>query len=502
MISSSRLALGALLVFDGLYASAMRFEGLLKRDATTNATCGPSFTWMANAKGDSPCQLTARLIAPCHGGNWNIRDLPADNVKYEPPEGPEAESCSCSWAVYNLISACAICQGKPQAVITWSDYKLQCPPAVVSNESFYPADGRLSDDVKFPIWATKDPGSWRGSTFNFGEANDLYGSASDVSQPSDPATGDQKPSESSSSSAGPIAGGVVGGVVVVLAAAALAFFLLKRHRKKAGGVRGMAPSDVYSTHYRSPSDATDKSGFSMGYTNLSSTTAGSPPVRSATIRTHNTSIYPFSTFGVPDQATAPQRVGPSPPPVAYSPPPVANSPSPAHSRQTSGNREDIITPFILQQPVSDHSGDRKTPLGNVPQYDSPNAPPARAGDALFETPQRNRMNPPAYSPHDTPSPPPAAATAGPSRTHLKNGSADTHRTNPSFSGNNAIPQPHLLGSVGRTESTSDIYTSPPESVSGVPEGTTLTRTGTTATSFPRDVKRRPGDEGFNGRDLA
>ena len=495
MISSTRLALGALLVFDGLYASAMRFDGLLKRDATTNAVCGTAFTWMNSEKGLSPCLLAAKLIAPCHANNWNVPSLPADNVKYDNPTGDNAEGCTCSWAVYNLISACASCQGKPQAVRTWPDYILECPAAAVSNNSFYPSDRQLSTDVTFPVWAAKDPTTWGGSMFTQSAANSLYGTGPDLPQPS---KAEERPQESSSSSAGPIAGGVVGGVVVLLGAAALVFFLLKRHRQKTAGVRGMAPSDIYSsTHYRSQSDTTDKTGFSMGYTNLSSTTAGFPPGRSATIRTHNTSIYPFSTFGAPDQATNPQRVGPSPPPVAYSPPPN-NTTSPAHSRNTSANREDIITPFVLQQPISDHSADRKTPLGNVPQYDSPNAPPARAGDALFETPQRNRMNPPAYSPHDTPSPPPVAAAAGPSRTHLKNGSADTHRTNPSFSGNNAVVQPQRLGDVGRTESgISDIYTSPPESVSGVPEGTTLTRTGTTATSaFPRDVKRRPDDIGI------
>lgn len=333
---------------------------------------------------------------------------------------------------------------------------------------------------------------WQGGIWNLNEAKALYGSG-DVGPPQKPAT------NASSSSAGPIAGGVVGGVAVVLSAAALAFFLLKRHRKKAGGVRGMAPSDVYSSHYRSQSDATDKSGFSMGYTNLSSTT-GFPPGRSATIRTHNTSIYPFSTFGAPDQATAPQGSAQSPPPVGQSPPPATNSASPPHSRQTSATRAEIITPFVLQQPVSDTtSTDRKTPLGNVPRYDSPNAPPTRTEDALLETPQRNRMNPPAYSPHDTPSPPPMAA--GPSRSHLKNGSADTHRTNPSFAGNNAIPQAHV--SVSQRGSTSDIYTTPPESATGVPDGTTMTRTGTTATSaFPKDFKRRPTDESLTGRDLA
>ncbi|EAU93624.1 hypothetical protein CC1G_02854 [Coprinopsis cinerea okayama7 len=461
--------------------AALRFETLHRREATTNATCSSDFEWAKTARGRTPCRAAADVMAPCNGGNWHIRDLPQGNFEYDTPKDQEATICSCSWSAYNLISACAACQGMPEKIKTWRDYSLNCPEPALTPDRYYPRDVLPPDDVTIPYWASVDPSTWQARMWNVREARSLYDQGRDDLNL---ALENQKKSKSS---AGPIAGGVIGGLVVVFGAAALAFFLLKRHRKKIALAKGIVPPDFQQSHYRSPSDA---SAVSMSYTNLSSSPGPYAPTgHTPTVRTHETSAYPFSVFGTPDRVSGPSN--------------TPASPTPAHTRQTSAtSREDIITPFNLHAALtpSPPPGDRKMPLGSVPHYDSPNAPPARADDALFQTPPRGRINPPAYTPEDTsPSPPPVAHASGSRRVHGKSGSTDTHRTQTT-----TVSAQQRSWAVGHSaaNSISDYTTSPPpiDARSGVPEGTTFSPT--TESSYPRDVKRRPTDDDFNGRDLA
>ncbi|TFK23707.1 hypothetical protein FA15DRAFT_757009 [Coprinopsis marcescibilis] len=306
---------------------------------------------------------------------FEVRPLLKATDRYDRPAGSEANRCGCSWAAYNLISACTACQGNPQSIRLWPDFIQSCPPEALSDSSFYFPDAisGLNDDVSIPAWATTDPRQWIGQTWNIQQARSIYNDGlpdvtktsvlaerSRASTPTSITPTSSTPTSStptsstpanstptSSTPAGAIAGGVIGSLVII--AAFPAYFFLKRHRAK------LAP-------------------------------------------------------------------GP-----------------PAHSRQTLAgtlhSREEMITPFTVHRP-SETSTPRKGSSVNIPSYDSLNAlpPPVRGEDVgLDGTPPRWRVNPPTYSAIFSASPPPAAHQ-GAGR-HGANGfyAAVGHSANNSFS---------------------------------------------------------------------
>ncbi|EAU93622.2 hypothetical protein CC1G_02852 [Coprinopsis cinerea okayama7 len=207
---------------------ALAYDTILTREATTNATCLPEFIWANNARGKSPCRMAAEVIAPCHGGRWFIPSLPPGGerfYRYDQPKGDEANTCSCSWAAYNLISACTACQGSPQSVRLWSDYKLFCPSQALNNDRILSALGKA-----------------------------------DVALAQENRKANQRP-------IGIIVGGVIGGLLVLIAGIVLAFLLLRNHRKKIAKAQGIIPHRIYDGNRKLP---WNKGLWS--YSNLTSTT--------------------------------------------------------------------------------------------------------------------------------------------------------------------------------------------------------------------------------------
>ncbi|KAG2024031.1 hypothetical protein CC2G_001629 [Coprinopsis cinerea AmutBmut pab1-1] len=244
---------------------ALAYDTILTREDTTNATCLPEFIWANSARGKSPCRMAAEVIAPCHGGRWFIPSLPPSGgerfYRYDQPKGDEANTCSCSWAAYNLISACTACQGSPQSVRLWSDYKLFCPSQALNNDRYYPSDVLPPDDVAIPYWATTDPTTWIGDWWTTKAAKSIWSSGkADVVLAQENRKATQRP-------IGIIVGGVVGGLLVLIAGIALAFFLLRNHRKKVAKAQGIIPHRIY--------DGIRKLPWNKGlwsYSNLTSTT--------------------------------------------------------------------------------------------------------------------------------------------------------------------------------------------------------------------------------------
>lgn len=459
--------------------TAMRLESLERRAAQTNAVCSTEYAWADNGKHNSPCLVAAQALAPCNGGSWTVPALTAPNQAYTnpgvtPPTNSTpspANPCSCSWTVYNLLSACSDCQGLPQAVRVWADYSHLCG-SNLDTTKYYP-EGYLPNDVTIPVWATTDPTTWNDRTYNAIQAKQT------AQQNLPDVQGNPPVVEKKKSSAGPIAGGVVGGVVALAIAAGIAYYMLRRHREAA---RGTASVYTEKTHNRGPSDATMTS---LGYTSMSSPSPGPGPSHIApTIHTHATSIHSFSAFGSPQRNTN-YTASPSPPP---------------HTQiASSSNPEDVVIPFTLQHQRGDsgQSMDRKSPNGPArPIYDSPNAPPSRAADALFTTPERPRVNPPAYSPHDTPTP---SGSSQPARPPHHRGDSDADLSYASYSNHG-----HGLQASIADNSASDIFTTGPGDAFSAVGGTTLTRSGSAAqttytspASYPRDVKRRPTEDDSN-----
>ncbi|KAJ3753240.1 hypothetical protein EV360DRAFT_2886, partial [Lentinula raphanica] len=77
-----------------------------------NATCEDGFDWANNAAGVSPCVMAAATFA-CNTAGHNVPPL-TPGAHYDPPNlaNNTVNVCQCSWAAYNLISMCTLCQGE------------------------------------------------------------------------------------------------------------------------------------------------------------------------------------------------------------------------------------------------------------------------------------------------------------------------------------------------------------------------------------------------------
>jgi len=261
--------------------------------------------------------------------------------------------------------------------------------------------------------------------------------------------------------------------VAIALAVGIALWLLRRERN-AKKAPPLDPNLEKHGHNRNLSNQTALSGQTLTYTNSTSLPGPATPGFTPTIRTHETSLHTFSVFGQPQpHANTVYTQTPSPPPQ---------------------NPEDYVTPFTLQHShtASGPSADRKSPSGlpSMPVYDSPNAPPQLTEDILFQTGERPRVNPPAYSAHPTG----PVASGSSSSTNIR--ARPTHTTNSSdadlsyASFSPAGMQPSPLENAN-----SDVFTTVTGNDNSVTRSGSIAQTtytaATPASRYPRDVKRRP-----------
>ncbi|KAF9261983.1 hypothetical protein L218DRAFT_869002 [Marasmius fiardii PR-910] len=93
----------------------------------STAVCQANFGWAYNKEGLSPCLLLAAVSAPCLQGVFITTPL-LPGHHYDPPSKVNGtlNQCSCSWAAYNLMSACTACQGQTSSISTWPFYNAEC----------------------------------------------------------------------------------------------------------------------------------------------------------------------------------------------------------------------------------------------------------------------------------------------------------------------------------------------------------------------------------------
>ncbi|KAG6867242.1 hypothetical protein C0993_005300 [Termitomyces sp. T159_Od127] len=191
---------------------------------TTTAQCASNFNWTLNSKGQSPCLIAAYLGGVCNNGAvFNIAPLGADKV-YVGPTVAQANQCLCSGVFYNLVSACADCQGRDW--LPWSEFNFNC-------STLYPTifAGDIPSGTSVPHYAYLDPTP--DDKFNATAAMQpaVLDAPESTAPPQSTGTSPSTASESSSK-AGPIAGGVVGGVVGITLIAALVFWWTRRRRAR------------------------------------------------------------------------------------------------------------------------------------------------------------------------------------------------------------------------------------------------------------------------------
>ncbi|KIL61800.1 hypothetical protein M378DRAFT_816028 [Amanita muscaria Koide BX008] len=149
-------------------------DALEKRNGnvTTSAVCQSTYSWMNNENSQPPCFVAATLSAACAtAGDWNV---PAVNstYHYSLPDSSTANYCVCSWAVYNLLGACTVCQNST-SVDNWSPYQAGCGNFTTST-AFPTKLISVYNNTLLPYWAATDPSKWSGFGFNSDEAFSIH----------------------------------------------------------------------------------------------------------------------------------------------------------------------------------------------------------------------------------------------------------------------------------------------------------------------------------------
>lgn len=113
------------------------------------ATCS-SEKWMVNSLGQSPCQVATALGGkPCGIDDFILTPLSPPVLSYGSPTQAHLKPCQCNPAIYNLISACALCQGGKS--VEWWTYASSCMSSVGPWGIFRPVD--IPEGIAVPAWA-------------------------------------------------------------------------------------------------------------------------------------------------------------------------------------------------------------------------------------------------------------------------------------------------------------------------------------------------------------
>ncbi|KAF9221273.1 hypothetical protein BS17DRAFT_271942 [Gyrodon lividus] len=85
--------------------------------------------WMESQEGQSP-YTTAQLVGQLCNSGYTVSSTNFQENQYI-PNNTTANACTCSWASYNLLSACAVCAGQVQ-LTSWSTWIANCGSFVSS----------------------------------------------------------------------------------------------------------------------------------------------------------------------------------------------------------------------------------------------------------------------------------------------------------------------------------------------------------------------------------
>lgn len=421
------------LATSGIYDTGNLLLSRGQASVNVTAECLSQFSWMNNGMNQSPCVVAAWEQEACGSNTWNIPAL-GSKLKYDPPNATTKNPCTCSWATYNLISACTVCQNSDNFV-SWGTWLDNCDASYVSNTTYFPydKDDRLPNETAIPFWAATNPITWDSAKFNATQAQAIQnqGHADLNGAPVPTATSSPKKSDT-----GAIVGGVVGGLAVI----ALTVFVItcgvlrrrKRFQPQKPYTNGPSRPNMGHTHalsdssqrFLEPNGHRFPPGLEMSSVAQPHMTNGMLPL--------SYSIQSLSSSGQqPPAPPGPQMPGammPNTTRPAISPgagivthsrtsPTQGHIPSasfqslggvmsPTEFNAQRGNHprptgqtglEDVISPFISSQtsvqPTSHKAGSPNTSHDfseGLPL--TPSSPPSSSANA-----QRFRMNPPAYS---------------------------------------------------------------------------------------------------------
>ncbi|KAJ7700300.1 hypothetical protein B0H16DRAFT_1749079 [Mycena metata] len=396
--------------------STLATRSLSERSEQTQAKCNDDFNWATSSQGSTPCLLTAYVWGSCFNGNWNVLPL-AQGEQYTNPNSTTANDCTCSWAAYNLISACTACQGFDSAVANWAAYSQSC--GGFETNAYFPSNVTLPTGTAIPSWAGTNPRTWNNAHFDTAQAQLIA-----QEHKPDLVQGQTPPdAKKSKPPVGAIVGGVVGGVAVLVIGAGIAFwFIRKRNRDhvELANDTGAHPFIRPRIHGRSVSDDSGKSILTPQTMSIIQR-PGTIYTTGGTIHTRTGSAHSLP-YG--SGYTSPVRV--------MSPPPTSQLLS----------REDVIEPFTLRSMSPPSPGMTRKPSETTmaTTYNNHEVSVGAFIPSSEGSSERTRLNPPAYSPYVSPAPSPEPGERTPTgradfapghRPRHEKGSVDTQQSSDS-----------------------------------------------------------------------
>ncbi|KAJ7022970.1 hypothetical protein C8F04DRAFT_970860 [Mycena alexandri] len=411
---TSRAFLWPLCLIYFFTASTLATRSLSERSEQTQAQCTNDFDWATSSQGSTPCLLTAYVWGSCFTGNWDVPQLPQGS-SYTNPNATTANDCTCSWAAYNLISACTACQGFDSAIANWAGYSQSC--GGFETDTYFPSNITLPTGTAIPFWAGTDPRSWNDARFDTAQAKLIA-----QEHKPDFVQGQTPPdAKKSKPPVGAIAGGVVGGVAVLVIGAAIAFWFVRKRNRDHAELAGETSTHPYirpQIHGRSVSDVSGKSILTPQSMSVIQR-PGTIYTTAGTIHTRTGSAHSLLPYG--SGYTSPVRV--------MSPPLTSQLVS----------REDVIEPFTLRptSPLAPGMTRKPSETTMATTYNNHEVPVGAFIASSEGSSERTRLNPPAYSPYISPASSPEPGDPTPTgrtdfapghRTRHEKGSVDTQQS--------------------------------------------------------------------------
>ncbi|KDQ54543.1 hypothetical protein JAAARDRAFT_60526 [Jaapia argillacea MUCL 33604] len=151
------------------WSNTLTYALVKSRDVSVPA-CGDNYAWMNNSMTQSPCLVVAYLVEQCTIDPSPLVPPLQPGQSYSPASQSTGELCSCSWAAYNLLSACTVCQG--ENVLGWEAYSADCGN-IASTTTYFPSSLPIPNDTILPYWSTTNPKTWPNATFDVTTAQNI-----------------------------------------------------------------------------------------------------------------------------------------------------------------------------------------------------------------------------------------------------------------------------------------------------------------------------------------
>ncbi|KAG1874313.1 hypothetical protein F4604DRAFT_738478 [Suillus subluteus] len=110
-------------------------------------------SWTMNMKNQTPCDVVQEVDKGCSSTYATISPPPSEQAFI--PGGSNVTACTCSWASYNLFSACMFCASSSPSLVSWDEWTANCSTNLTSTSTYFPsyAGVTLPSNTSIPCYA-------------------------------------------------------------------------------------------------------------------------------------------------------------------------------------------------------------------------------------------------------------------------------------------------------------------------------------------------------------